>query len=70
MTAGENKRKGAEMSEKQYCERMIIADYLRSKECKQTTWGYTCYKCGKCGRKFKNGFMVDDGGTTVEDEEE
>lgn len=30
----------------------------------------TCYQCGKCGRVFENGFMVDDGGTTIEEEEQ
>ena len=29
----------------------------------------TDYKCGKCGRVFENGFMVDDGGTTIDEEE-
>ena len=49
----------------------MIVDYSRAKECKNEECMYgTCYKCGKCGRKFENGFMVDDGGTTVEDEEE
>ena len=42
----------------------IIVDYGISKECQNKDAWYTCYKCGKCGRKFENGFMVDDGGTT------
>ena len=25
---------------------------------------YTCYQCGRCGRVFVDGVMVDDGGTT------
>lgn len=56
------------MSERDFYENLII-DYARANECEQTTYGYTCYKCGKCGRKFENGFMVDDGGTTVDDDE-
>lgn len=56
------------MSERDLYEHMIV-DYARANECEQEVWGYTCYKCGKCGRKFENGFMVDDGGTTVCEEE-
>lgn len=48
----------------------ILVDYTVAKECKEDTM-YTCYKCGKCGRVFdENGFMVDDGGTTVWEPEE
>lgn len=47
----------------------IIIDYCRANECEQEVFGYTCYKCGQCGRKFENGYMVDDGGTTVSEEE-
>lgn len=47
----------------------MIVDYSRANECKQESCGYTCYKCGKCGRKFENGFMVDDGGTTDSEED-
>ena len=39
-----------------------------AKECKNEEVWYTCYQCGKCGRVFENGFMVDDGGTTIEKE--
>lgn len=46
----------------------IFVDYWVAKECKRPHYGM-CYKCGKCGRKFENGIMVDDGGTTEEDEE-
>lgn len=48
----------------------MIIDYTVAKECKNPETWYTCYKCEKCGRKFENGFMVDDGGTTIEEEGE
>lgn len=50
----------------------MILDYAVAKECcnPDNLYKYTCYKCGKCGRKFDNGFMVDDGGTHVDEEEE
>lgn len=48
----------------------MIVDYISAKECKEFTYGI-CYKCGKCGRKFNEyGYMIDDGGTTVEGDEE
>lgn len=50
-------------------ENEIIIDYSRAIECVKESWGYICYKCGKCGRKFEQGIMVDDGGTTIDDEE-
>lgn len=47
----------------------MFIDYAKSDQCENEECMYfTCYKCGKCGRKFENGFMVDDGGTTVTDE--
>ena len=49
---------------------MMVIDYIPAAECKNRDALYVCYKCGKCGRKFKNGFMVDDGGTHVHVEEE
>lgn len=48
----------------------MIIDYIVAKECKNSEVWYTCYKCGQCGRKFENGFMVDDGGTTIEEEDD
>ena len=42
----------------------IIVDYGIANECQNKDAWYTCYKCGKCGRKFERGIMVDDGGTT------
>ena len=48
---------------------MILVDYISAKECKKETRWYICCKCGKCGRVFENGFMINDGGTTLEDEE-
>lgn len=47
----------------------MIIDYTLAKECKNEDTYYTCYECGKCGRVFVAGLMVDDGGTTIEEEE-
>lgn len=48
----------------------MVVDYDCAVECKNKEAWYTCHKCGKCGRVFKNSFMVDDGGTTVYEEED
>lgn len=48
----------------------MIVEYTLAKECKNEEVLYTCYKCGKCGRVFIDGLMVDDGGTTIEEEEQ
>ena len=49
----------------------MIIDYTPAKECKNEEVWYTCYKCGACGRKFNEyGFMIDDGGTHPQNEEE
>lgn len=48
----------------------MIVDYIVADQCENQDAWYICYKCGKCGRKFKNGRMIDDGGTTVSDEDE
>ena len=45
----------------------LIIDYVTAKECQIPTYGI-CHKCGKCGRKFENGFMIDNGGTTPDEE--
>lgn len=47
----------------------MVVDYMVAKECENTEVYFICYKCGKCGRKFENGIMVDDGGTTIADDE-
>lgn len=47
---------------------MMIIDYIKAKECENIDAWFTCLKCGKCGRVFENGFMVDDGDTTIEEE--
>ena len=47
----------------------MIIDYELAKECKNEDAWCVCRKCGKCGRKFEDGFMVDAGGTTVLEEE-
>ncbi len=49
----------------------ILVDYAPAKECKNKDVWYTCYKCGKCGRKFnESGIMIDDGGTSSMNEED
>lgn len=45
----------------------VHIDYMVAKECKNPESYFSiCVKCGQCGRKFENGIMIDDGGTTVE----
>ena len=41
----------------------IFVDYWVANECQDPHYGM-CYKCGKCGRVFRDGIMVDTGGTT------
>lgn len=48
----------------------MIIDYSIAKECKNKDAMYICHKCGKCGRIFEDGFMVDDGGTHDDEEDE
>ena len=48
----------------------MLIDYTLAKECKNEEVWYTCYQCGKRGRVFENGLMADDGGTTIEEEQE
>ena len=50
----------------------MIIDYGCAKECcnPDNEMKFTCYKCGECGRKFENGIMIDDGGTTTEEWDE
>ena len=48
----------------------MIVEYTLAKECKNEEVLYTCYKCGKCGRAFEDGYLIDDGGTTIEEERE
>lgn len=50
-------------------DKLMIIDYELAKECKNEDAWCVCRKCGKCGRKFEDGFMVDAGGTTVLEEE-
>lgn len=49
---------------------MMIVDYIKAKECRNADAWFTCLKCGACGRRFDAGYMVDDGGTHVEEDEE
>ena len=47
----------------------IFIDYIPAKECVNEDIWYICQKCGKCGRVFDEyGIMVDDGGTTVDED--
>ena len=41
----------------------MIVDYVPSKQCKNKNVMYTCNKCGRCGRKFEDGIMIDQGET-------
>ena len=47
----------------------MILDYIPAGECKNKDVWFTCYKCGKCGSVFEDGIMIDDGGTTIDEEE-
>ena len=49
---------------------IVIVDYVLAEECKNPDAWYMCHKCGKCGRKFEYGIMVDDGGTHPQEDEE
>lgn len=46
----------------------MIVDYCKSKSCDNKDAWYTCHKCGKCGRKFENGFLVNGDEFPPEDE--
>lgn len=48
---------------------MMIIDYIPAKECKNQEAWFTCHKCGKCGRVFEYGIMVDDGGTHPQEDD-
>ena len=47
----------------------MIIDYILAKECQNEETYYTCLKCGKCGRRFEDGFMINEGGTTIDNGE-
>ena len=47
----------------------MILDYITAVECKNKDVWFTFYQCGKCGRVFEDGIMIDDGGTTIDEEE-
>ena len=49
----------------------MIVEHTLAKECEnEDVWCTCCYQCGKCGRVFVDGLMIDDGGTTVEEDQE
>lgn len=37
---------------------MIVIDYIPCKNCQNSDAIYICCKCGKCGREFENGFLI------------
>ena len=51
-------------------ENRMIVEYIIAKECKNEKVWCTCYKCSKCGRVFENGLLIDEGGTTVDEEDQ
>ncbi|MBQ0112992.1 MAG: hypothetical protein KBT03_07670 [Bacteroidales bacterium] len=45
---------------------MKFIDYNVSKNCNnEDSYGCVCVKCGKCGRKFKDGILVKEGKKNV-----
>ena len=36
----------------------MLIDYIPCKECENSDVWYTCHKCGKCGREFQNGILI------------
>ena len=51
-------------------ENRMIVEYIIAKECKNEEVWCTCYKCGKCGRVFENGLLIEEGGTTIEEDQD
>ena len=49
---------------------IVFNDYPLCNECKNESAVVLCLQCGKCGRKFDMGEMIDKGDTTMEDLEE
>ena len=48
----------------------MIVKYTLAKECKNEEVWYPCYQWGKSGIVIVDDPMVDDGGTTIEEEEQ
>lgn len=46
---------------------IVFVDYeVANNCCNDYSFGEICLKCGKCGRKFINGFLAKDGDTDAE----
>lgn len=46
---------------------LIFVDYgVADNCCNNESFGVVCLKCGKCGRKFVNGFLAEEGATDAE----
>lgn len=44
--------------------------YVTARECINPEAIYMCDKCGQCGRVFdEDGYLIDDGGTTSDEDE-
>ena len=49
----------------------VIVNYIPAKECTNPEVYFSCMKCEVCGRRFDRfGLLTDDGGTTIEEEDE
>ena len=45
----------------------IFVDYIPAKECRNEDAWYICHKCGECGRVFEDGYLIDEGGTHIDE---
>ena len=48
----------------------MIVEYIIAKECKNEEVWCTCYKCSKCGRVFEDELLIDEGDTTIEEDQD
>ena len=49
---------------------IVFADYGIAEECRNSEAWFLCLKCGRCGRRFEKGIMIDNGGTHERREDE